>query len=69
MTQSVESPRVPWKATALSLLSAGVGHVYCGRIYQGLLFYFAWFLLPALCFLASLAAPSTSLLMLCILLP
>ncbi len=38
--------RVPWVALALSFLSAGVGHIYCGRIFKGLLLYFAWFTIP-----------------------
>ena len=69
MKPTTEAVRKPWVATALSLLSAGLGHVYCGRIAKGLLLYFAWFLLPALCFLASLLAPSTSVLVGFILLP
>ncbi len=38
--------RIPWVAMALSFLSAGVGHIYCGRIFKGLLLYFAWFVIP-----------------------
>ena len=46
MTNEMLSRRVPWIALALSFLSAGVGHVYCGRVARGLPLYFAWLLLP-----------------------
>ena len=42
----ITSRRVPWVALALSFLSAGVGHLYCGRIVKGLPLYFAWLLVP-----------------------
>jgi signal peptidase I len=45
-TSSQDTRRIPWVAMALSFLAAGVGHIYCGRIYKGLLLYFAWFIIP-----------------------
>lgn len=45
-TNSDSTRRIPWVAMALSFLSAGVGHIYCGRIFKGLLLYFAWFVIP-----------------------
>ncbi len=45
-TNSESTRRIPWVAMALSFLSAGVGHIYCGRIFKGLLLYFAWFVIP-----------------------
>ncbi|MBC8354628.1 MAG: signal peptidase I [Planctomycetes bacterium] len=45
-TNSETTRRIPWVAVALSFLSAGVGHIYCGRIFKGLLLYFAWFVIP-----------------------
>ena len=41
MASDITSRRVPWVALALSFLSAGVGHLYCGRIAKGLPLYFA----------------------------
>lgn len=52
--------RVTWVALALSLLSAGVGHVYCGRVTKGLLMYFAWLLIPICGFVAALGQPSAA---------
>lgn len=45
-TASESTRRIPWVAMSLSFLSAGVGHIYCGRIFKGLLLYFAWFVVP-----------------------
>lgn len=50
--------RFPWVALALSFLSSGVGHIYCGRIAKGLVFYSAKILLPLACLLAAFAQPS-----------
>lgn len=61
--------RVPWVAMALSFLSAGIGHIYCGRIFKGLLLYFSWFLIPLCCFVAALIEPSAGVLVGLILLP
>ena len=49
MASDMTSRRVPWVALALSFLSAGVGHLYCGRIAKGLPLYFAWLLVPLGC--------------------
>jgi signal peptidase I len=61
--------RVPWVALALSLLSAGVGHLYCGRISKGLPLYFAWILVPLGCLIAAVCPPSATGLVLLLLLP
>lgn len=64
MASEIASRRVAWIALALSLLAAGVGHVYCGRIAKGLPLYFAWLLIPICGVLAALGQPSTMGLML-----
>ncbi|MEQ8209916.1 MAG: signal peptidase I [Lacipirellulaceae bacterium] len=69
MSSEVTSPRVPWVALALSFLSAGVGHVYCGRIAKGLPLYFAWLLVPLSTTIAALSPPSTASLLLLVILP
>ena len=48
MASDQTSVRFPWVALALSFLSSGVGHIYCGRIAKGLFLYSARFLLPLL---------------------
>jgi hypothetical protein len=58
MVSDITSRRVPWVALALSLLSAGVGHLYCGRIAKGLPLYFAWLLVPICITIAALLPPS-----------
>lgn len=58
MVEGKLSRRVPWLALVLSLLSAGVGHVYCGRMTKGLLLYFAWLLVPFGSVLATVGEPS-----------
>lgn len=69
MVSDVLSRRVPWVALALSLLSAGVGHLYCGRIAKGLPLYFAWLLVPICITMAALLPPSPTLFTLLVLLP
>jgi signal peptidase I len=69
MVSDITSRRVPWVALALSLLSAGVGHLYCGRIAKGLPLYFAWLLVPICITIAALLPPSPSLFMVLVLLP
>src|SRR5438270_11393182 len=59
MASDMTSRRVPWVALALSLLSAGVGHLYCGRIAKGLPLYFAWLLVPICVTIAALLPPSS----------
>lgn len=66
---SETSRRIPWVAMALSFLSAGVGHIYCGRIYKGLLLYFAWFVIPLAASLGAIAGASLGTLFGLILLP
>ncbi len=69
MASLVTSRRIPWVALALSFLSAGVGHLYCGRITKGLPLYFAWFLVPLCVTTAALGPPSVASLVLLMLLP
>ncbi len=69
MVSDVTSRRVPWVALALSLLSAGVGHLYCGRIAKGLPLYFAWLFVPICITIAALLPPSPTLFMVLVLLP
>jgi signal peptidase I len=56
-------------ALALSLLSAGVGHLYCGRITKGLPLYFAWILVPLCGLIAAVSPPSTTTLVTLLVLP
>lgn len=58
MESDITSRRATWIAVALSLMSAGVGHIYCGRITKGLPLYFAWLLVPLCGILAAMGQPS-----------
>jgi signal peptidase I len=69
MASDMTSRRVPWVALALSLLSAGLGHLYCGRITKGLPLYFAWVLVPLCGIIAAVRPPSTIGLLLLLVLP
>ena len=69
MATIVTSRRIPWVALALSFLSAGVGHLYCGRIAKGLPLYFAWLLIPLCVTAAALGPPSAATLVSLVLLP
>jgi len=69
MVNDISSRRVPWVALALSLLSAGVGHLYCGRIAKGLPLYFAWLLVPIGITIAALLPPSPTCFVLLVQLP
>src|SRR3954465_3908814 len=69
MASVITSRRVPWIALALSFLSAGVGHLYCGRIAKGLPLYFAWLLVPLGITTAALLPPSPTSFLLLFLLP
>jgi signal peptidase I len=69
MASVITSRRVPWVALALSFLSAGVGHLYCGRIAKGLPLYFAWLLVPLGITIAALLPPSPTSFILLVLLP
>jgi signal peptidase I len=69
MSSVITSRRVPWVALALSFLSAGVGHLYCGRIAKGLPLYFAWLLVPLGITIAALLPPSPAIFVLLVLLP
>ena len=63
------SIRFPWVALALSFLSSGVGHIYCGRIAKGLFLYSARFLLPLLTIVAAFAQPSNGVFLALLLVP
>jgi signal peptidase I len=39
-TVNIKHKRLPWLAVALSLIMAGLGHIYCGRFVKGLFFTF-----------------------------
>jgi signal peptidase I len=69
MVSDTVSRREPWVALALSLLSAGVGHLYCGRIAKGLPLYFAWLLVPICITIAALMPASPVLFVALVLLP
>jgi len=69
MASDQTSARFPWVALALSFLSSGVGHIYCGRIVKGLFLYSARFLLPLLCIVAAFVQPSNGVFFGLILLP
>ena len=69
MASDQSSVRFPWVALALSFLSSGVGHIYCGRIVKGLFLYSARSLLPLLCIIAAFAQPSNGVLLGLILVP
>jgi signal peptidase I len=69
MASEIQSRRVPWVAVALSFLSAGVGHLYCGQIARGLPLYFAWLLVPFGITTAALLPPSPAVFVLLVLLP
>jgi signal peptidase I len=69
MASDMTSRRIPWVALALSFLSPGVGHLYCGRIAKGLPLYFAWILVPLCSIIAALVPPSATGFVLLLLLP
>jgi signal peptidase I len=69
MASMIKTRRIPWVALALSFLSAGVGHIYCGRIAKGLPLYFAWLIVPLCVTAAALAPPSVASLVLLVALP
>jgi signal peptidase I len=69
MVSDITSRRVPWVALSLSFLSAGVGHLYCGRIAKGLPLYFAWLLVPIGITIAALLPPSPARFIVLVLLP
>ncbi len=69
MASDQTSVRFPWVALALSFLSSGVGHIYCGRIAKGLFLYSARFLLPLLHVIAAFAQPSNGVFLSLLLVP
>ena len=44
--------RIPLIAAALSLVAPGLGQLYNGQISKGIIFFLAFFLIPAIIFLA-----------------
>src|SRR3954471_987855 len=54
--------RSPWAAAALSLVSTGLGHVYCGRIVKGLALFCASLLFAPFAVAAALLPPSAPVL-------
>jgi len=62
MSAAAMNGRKPWIALVFSLLATGLGHIYCGRIVQGLVLFLASFLVAPLALGASLLEPSTPLL-------
>lgn len=69
MASDQTTVRFPWVALALSFLSSGVGHIYCGRIVKGLFLYAARFLLPLLFIFAAFMQPSGGVFVTLILVP
>ena len=69
MAINQSSVRFPWIALALSFLSSGVGHIYCGQITKGLFLYAARFLLPLLHVIAAFAQPSDGIFLSLLVLP
>ena len=61
--------RSPWLAVVLSLTATGAGHIYCGRIVRGLMFFCVWFLLLLGGMIGSRLAPSITVLVTLIVIP
>src|SRR3954466_6586160 len=59
--------RNPWAAAALSLVSTGLGHVYCGRIVRGLALFCASLLFAPFAFGLALIPAATPVLVVLIL--
>jgi signal peptidase I len=68
VTEAVLAKRQPATAVWLSMLSTGLGHMYCGRFTTGLALFFAA-LLPAPFALAAALSPSPHLVLAGVLLP
>src|SRR5262245_25230112 len=62
MSDSPPTDRSPWAAVALSLVSTGLGHIYCGRIVKGLALFCASLLFAPLVVAAALLPPRTPIL-------
>jgi signal peptidase I len=54
--------RSPWAAAALSLVSTGLGHLYCGRIVRGVALFCASLLFAPFAIALALLAPATPVL-------
>jgi signal peptidase I len=62
-----QTKRSPWLAAALSLVSTGLGHVYCGRIVRGLALFCGSLLFAPLAVALALISPATAILVVLIL--
>ena len=62
-----QSKRNPWVVVALSLVSTGLGHVYCGRIVRGLVLFCASLLFAPFAFGLALIPAATPVLVVLIL--
>ena len=60
MTAKGSRARIPWVALLLSLLSFGVGHIYCGRIVKGLAIFSGWSLFSLLLVTTALLPASSA---------
>jgi signal peptidase I len=63
----VPTKRSPWVAAALSLVSTGLGHVYCGRIVRGLALFCASLLFAPFAVALALISPATPVLVILLL--
>src|SRR5262245_4133241 len=59
--------RSPWAAVALSLVSTGLGHIYCGRIVRGLVLFCVSLLFAPFAAVLALISPATPVLVVLIL--
>ena len=66
---TMNAPRNPWIALALSLAATGAGHIYCGRVVRGATLFASWFAVLVAAFLASRTVPSTAILVALLVVP
>lgn len=62
MNPEMSHVRKPWIATSLSLICAGLGQIYCGRVGRGLLMYTTSLMFGPLLVITAVAANSTPML-------
>jgi signal peptidase I len=63
MAVPVSNGRKPWIAVVLSLLSTGLGHIYCGKIVTGLALFLVSLLFAPVAVIVALLHPSTPVLL------
>ena len=63
MSEGELTGRRPWMAVVLSLLSTGLGHIYCGRVVTGLVLFLASLLFAPSAVLAANLSPSLPVLL------